>query len=73
MAGTGIHHEKWLGEDNSINIQGRIMVLGFCPSPHDHLSINQVSFQSLFMLMPTVVLKFVAGQGTGRTGQHCIL
>ena len=37
----------WLRSDNSINIQGRIMVLGFCPSSHCHLSINQVLFQSL--------------------------
>ena len=26
--------------DNSISIQGRIMVLGFCPSSHCHISIN---------------------------------
>ena len=32
---------------NSINIQGRIIVLVHCPSSHCHLSINQVSFQSL--------------------------
>ena len=39
--------------DNSINIQGRIMVHGFCPSPHCHLSIYQVLFKWQ--------------QGTGRT------
>ena len=33
--------------DNSINIQARIMVLGFCPASHCHIFINQVSFQSL--------------------------
>ena len=30
--------------DNSINIQGRIMVLGFCPSSHCHLSICNTKF-----------------------------
>mgnify|MGYP007133519434 CR=1 FL=1 len=49
MAFTSIHYEqnKWLMGDNLINIQGRIMVLVHWPSPHCHLSINQVSFQSL--------------------------
>jgi len=46
--------------DNSIDIQGRIMVHLFCPSPH--LSISQV-----LMLMPLVVLKLFAVQGTGWT------
>jgi len=45
MAQTCIHYEKWLWGDNSIHIQNRIMVLGFRPSPHCHLSINQVSFK----------------------------
>ena len=36
-----------LREDNSISIQRRSMVLRFCPSSHCHLSINQVSFQSI--------------------------
>jgi len=36
---------KWLWGDNSINIQGRIMVLVHCPFPHCYLSINQVSFK----------------------------
>ena len=45
MARTSIHYEKWLREDNSIHIHGRIMVLGFRPSPHCHLYINQVSFK----------------------------
>ena len=49
--------KKWLWGDNSINIQGRIMVLGFCPFPHCHLSINQVQ-------IPRVVLKLCAQQGT---------
>ena len=43
MAWTGIQYEKWLRGDNSINIQGRIIVLGFCPSPHClmfHLNAN---------------------------------
>jgi len=40
---------KRLREDNSVNIQGSIMVLEFCPSSHCHLSINQVSFQSLVL------------------------
>ena len=46
MARTGNHYEKWLRGDNSINIQGRIMVLVHCPSPYCHLSINHVSFKS---------------------------
>jgi len=33
--------------DNYVNIQGRIMVLVHCASSHCHLSINQVSLQSL--------------------------
>jgi len=39
MTRTGNTYEKWLRGDNSTNMQGRIMVLGFCPSPHCHLSI----------------------------------
>ena len=46
MAQTGNHYEKCLRRNNSINIQGRIMVLLHCPSPHCHLSINQMSFKS---------------------------
>jgi len=42
--------KKWLRGVNTINIQGRIMVLVFCPSPHSHLSINQVSLKSLYVL-----------------------
>jgi len=38
---------KWLWGDNSINIQGRIMAIVHCPSFHCHLSLNQVSSQSL--------------------------
>ena len=41
---------KRLSGDNYVNIQGRIMVLVHCPSSHCHLSINQVSFQSLLIL-----------------------
>jgi len=37
---------KWLWGNNSVNIQGRIMVLVQCTSSHCHLSINQVLFQS---------------------------
>ena len=33
------------GGDNSTNMQGRIMVLGFCPFPHCDLSIYQVLFK----------------------------
>jgi len=32
MARTGNNYEKWLWEDNSINKQGRNMVVGHCPS-----------------------------------------
>ena len=43
-----IHYEKkWLRGCNSVNKQGRIMLCVPCPSAHCHLSINQVSFQSL--------------------------
>jgi len=38
---------QWLWGDNSVNIQGMVMVLVHCTSSHCHLSINQVSFQSL--------------------------
>ena len=40
--------KKWLRGDNSINRQGRIKVLGFCHSPHSHLSIYQVSFKVIY-------------------------
>jgi len=33
MTQTGNNCENWLRGDNSINMQGRIMVLWFCPSP----------------------------------------
>jgi len=39
MARTGNNYGKWLRGDNTVNIQGRIMVLVFCPSPRCHLSI----------------------------------
>jgi len=49
MAQTGIHYEKnkWLRGDNYVNIQCGIMVIVHYPFSHCHLSINQVSFQSL--------------------------
>jgi len=47
MTRTGIQYEKLLREDNSLNIQGRIIVLVHGTSSHLHLSMNQVSFQSL--------------------------
>jgi len=31
---------KMLRRDNSVNIQGRIMVPGFCPSSHCHIYTN---------------------------------
>jgi len=34
MARTGNNYEKWLWGDNSINILGRSMVHGHCPSPY---------------------------------------
>ena len=48
LARTSNHYERknWLWGDNSINIQGRIMVLAYCPSSHCHLYINQASFKS---------------------------
>ena len=61
MARTDNSYKQWLRGDTTVNIQGRSMVLAFCPSPHCHLSIP-----SLFK-MSTVVLKLFAGQGTGRT------
>jgi len=39
--------KKWLWGENYVNIQGRIVALVQCPSSHCHLSINQVSLQSL--------------------------
>ena len=39
--------KTWLWGDNFVNIQGRSMVLVHCPSSHYHLSLNQVSVQSL--------------------------
>jgi len=40
MARISNHYEKWLREDNSINNQGRVMVLVHCPSSHCHLYIT---------------------------------
>ena len=44
---ASIMKNKWLWGDNSVNIPGRIMVHVHCPSSYCHLSINQVSLQSL--------------------------
>ena len=44
---ASITKNKWLWGDNSVNIQGMTMVLIHSTSSHCHLSINQVSFQSL--------------------------
>jgi len=41
MAQTSIHYEKWLWGDNSININGRIMVLVYCPFSYCHLSTTK--------------------------------
>jgi len=63
---------KWLWGNNSINMQGRIMVLGFCPSPHCHLSINQVSFkcqQEFSSFLPEKVPdRQMDGQTDGQSG-----
>ena len=52
---TSIMKKKWLRRDNTVNIQGRIMVLMHSTSSPCHLSINQVSFQSLsvFLSLPS--------------------
>ena len=50
MAWTGIHYEKWLRGDNSINTKGRIMVLVHSPFSHCHLTTNQVSLKFPFVL-----------------------
>ena len=48
MAQTGIHYIKWLWGNNTVHIQGRIMVLVHCRSFHCHLYIKiQVVFQFL--------------------------
>ena len=46
--------------DNSVNIQGRIMVLGFCRSSHCHLSIYKFHFNP-----------FCTFQDMARTGNNC--
>jgi len=43
--------KKWLRGDNTVNIQGRSIVLVHSTSSHCHLSINQVSF--LYLLART--------------------
>ena len=45
MARTGNTYDKWLRGDNSTDMQGMIMVIGFCHSPHCHPSIYQVLFK----------------------------
>ena len=44
---TSIMTNTKLRGDNSINIHGMIIAIGFRPSFHCHLSINQVLFQSM--------------------------
>ena len=44
-SGQMIIMKKWLKGDNSIHLQGMIMVLVHWPTPHCHLSINKVSFK----------------------------
>ena len=56
---------KWLRGDNSVNIQGRIMVLVHCPSSHCHLSINHFWFkcqQSFESYLPNKVPRRTTGQ-----------
>jgi len=51
VAQTGIHYKtQWLSGDNSVNIQGRIMVLVHGTFCNCHLSLNKVSFQFLSYL-----------------------
>jgi len=58
MAQTGIHYKtKWLSADNSVNIQGWIMVLVHGTFSLCHLSIKQVS-------VPFLLNKIWAGQAT---------
>ena len=73
MARTCIHYEKWLRLDKSINIQGRIMVLGFVPFPVlPHLSINQVSFKSQQQFYSYLPDKVPDGQTKRRLyARHC--
>ena len=61
MARTSNHYEnKMLRGDNSIHIQGMVMVLVHWPSTHCHLSIK-------FHLNIIISIKFIAGQGAGQT------
>jgi len=39
------NYEKWLRGDNTVNIQGMIMVLVYSTSSHCHLSKYQVWFK----------------------------
>ena len=41
-----MRYNKWLRGDNTVNIQGMVMVIVHSTSSHWHLSISQVSFQS---------------------------
>ena len=42
ISGTCNTYEKWLRVDNTVNIQGTIMVLVHSTSPHCHICIYQV-------------------------------
>ena len=46
-AGQASTMKTWLCGDNSVNVQGSIMVLVHCISSYSNLSINQFPFQSL--------------------------
>jgi len=45
---ASIMKKKWLWGDNSVNMQDRFIVVVHCPFPHCYLSINQVSYLSLW-------------------------
>jgi len=47
MAWKGNSYEKWLRGDNTVNVQGMIMVLEHSTPSHCNISINQVPYQSL--------------------------
>ena len=72
MARTGNHYEKWLKGDNSINIQGRIMVLVHCPSPYCHLSINHVSFKSQHQLFARQDTEPTDRRTDGQSGDYML-
>jgi len=62
MARTGNNYEKWLWGDNSINIQGRIIVNDHCPSPY-----CPIYLYTKFDLNANNNFKVFARQGTGQT------